>query len=158
FLIFVGVWAGGFSTWSQLGPAARLVSPLLLFVLLTYLSFFADHRDPVRYRWALIAIRTRNWTEAIAALPWWVISYVFAAAAALVIGWSFRETMPLTLGRGGEAVHFVVNAASQHISASLALLLLFMLRDLLVLLWLSCGPWRARADVAGLIYLAVIYW
>jgi hypothetical protein len=158
FLIFVGIWAGGFDTWSQLGPAGRLVSPLLAFVLLTYLSFFADHRDPVRYRWALIATRTGNWSEAIAALPWWVISYVFALGAALVIGWSFPETVALTLGSGGHAVRVVLNAAAQHISASLALLLLFMLRDLLVLLWLSCGPWRSRADVAGLIYLAVIYW
>ncbi|HEY4162245.1 MAG TPA: hypothetical protein VGM59_04225 [Dongiaceae bacterium] len=158
FLIFVGIGAGGFSNWPQFGPAARLVSPFLGFVLLTYLSFFADHRDPVRYRWALIAVRSGSWTEALASLPWWVISYVFAAAAALVIGWSFPETVELTLGRGSEALHVVVDAASRHISASLALLMLFMLRDLLVLLWLSCGPWRSRADVAGLIYLAVIYW
>jgi hypothetical protein len=33
-----------------------------------------------------------------------------------------------------------------------------MLRDLLVMLWLSCSPWRAKADVAGIIYLALVYW
>ena len=41
---------------------------------------------------------------------------------------------------------------------SLLLVMLFMLRDLLVLLWISCSPWRAKADVAGIIYLALVYW
>jgi hypothetical protein len=35
--------------------------------------------------------------------------------------------------------------------------MLFVLRDLLVLLWLSCSPWRAKADVAGIIYLLLVY-
>jgi hypothetical protein len=33
-----------------------------------------------------------------------------------------------------------------------------MLRDLFVLLWLSSSPWRAKADVLGIIYLALVYW
>jgi hypothetical protein len=158
FLVFVGVCAGGFDRWPQFGLTARLVAPFLIFVLLTYLSFFADHRDPVRYRWALIAVRSGSWGEAVAALPWWIISYVFAAVIAVMIAWSFPESVELALSGRVAAFHTVVDAASRHVSASLALILLFMLRDLLVLLWLSCGPWRSRADVAGLIYLAVVYW
>jgi hypothetical protein len=45
-----------------------------------------------------------------------------------------------------------------HLSTSLALIMLFMLRDLFVLLWLSSSPWRAKADVLGIIYLALVYW
>jgi hypothetical protein len=33
-----------------------------------------------------------------------------------------------------------------------------MLRDLFVMLWLSSSPWRAKADVLGIIYLALVYW
>jgi hypothetical protein len=26
------------------------------------------------------------------------------------------------------------------------------------MLWFSCSPWRAKSDVAGIIYLALAYW
>jgi hypothetical protein len=91
-------------------------------------------------------------------LPWWAISYLFAAALAIVIGISLPEAAGLSTGADDSTAFRAVATASRHISASLALLMLFLLRDLLVLLWLSCGPWRSRADVAGLIYLAVVYW
>jgi hypothetical protein len=135
-----------------------LALPFLVFVLLTYLSFFADNRDPVRYRWALLALRDRKWFEAIGAIPWWVISYIFAALAALAIAWSLAEVARFEATRELTPALQMFMMAIEHPSASLALVMLFMLRDLLVLLWLSCSPWRSKADVAGIIYLALVYW
>jgi hypothetical protein len=132
--------------------------PFLVFVLLTYLSFFADNRDPVRYRWALLALRDGNWFEVVSAVPWWIISYLFAVIAAVVIAWSLPDFLGMEPTRIPTPAVRMFIMAVQHPSASLALVLLFMLRDLLVMLWLSCSPWRAKADVAGIIYLALVYW
>jgi len=156
FLVFVLV--TGLAASSAETTYGRLALPFMVFVLLTYLSFFADYRDPVRYRWAFQAVRDRNWFEILSAIPWWVISTLFAAVCAVVIasslpdGAMLQPTGPATPALGMFAM------ALEHFSASLALVMLFMLRDLLVLLWLSCSPWRAKADVAGIIYLALVYW
>jgi hypothetical protein len=135
-----------------------LALPFLVFVLLTYLSFFADNRDPVRYRWALLALRERKRFEAMSAIPWWIISYIFAAASAVAIAWSLADLAAVDPTREATPAVRMFFLAIQHPSASLALIMLFMLRDLLVLLWLSCSPWRSKADVAGIIYLALVYW
>jgi hypothetical protein len=135
-----------------------LALPFLVFVILTYLSFFADNRDPVRYRWALLALRERNWFEVASVVPWWVISYIFAAASAVAIAWTRPDIFGLEPSLAPTPAIGMFILAIENMSASLALVLLFMLRDLLVLLWLSCSPWRGKADVAGIIYLALVYW
>jgi hypothetical protein len=156
FLVFILVI--GATASSADGAYGWLALPLLAFVLLTYLSFFADNRDPVRYRWALLSLRDRNWFEVISAIPWWIISYVFAAASAVAIAWSLAEVAGFEANRTLTPAFRMFMMAIQHPSASLALVMLFMLRDLLVLLWISCSPWRSKADVAGIIYLAIVYW
>jgi hypothetical protein len=156
FLVFVLL--GGVVASGPDSPYGKFAFPFMVLIVLTYLSFFADYRDPVRYRWALQAVRDRNWFVVVGAIPWWVISTVFAAICAVLIAWSLPvgavllPTGPMTPALGMFAM------ALEHFSASLALVLLFMLRDLLILLWLSCSPWRAKADVAGIIYLALVYW
>jgi hypothetical protein len=153
FVLVVGIALSGADSLSGL-----LALPFAAFVILTYLSFFADYRDPVRYRWVLQALRDRNWFEVASAIPWWLISYGFAVVTAVVLAWSLPYSVAtLAAGRPTPALGMLV-LALQNASASLALVLLFMLRDLLVMLWLSCSPWRARADVAGIIYLALAYW
>ncbi|HVO02240.1 MAG TPA: hypothetical protein VMT54_08560 [Candidatus Cybelea sp.] len=153
FMLCVSVSVAGFDPWPQLGLV------FLALVLLTYLSFFADNRDPVRYRWALLAIPEGDWLQVISAIPWWLISYLLAAAL------GFAIAANLSAGGGilppqGEVTPFagMLWMAQQHMAGSLILVMLFMLRDLLILLWFSCSPWRAKADVAGIIYLALIYW
>ena len=94
----------------------------------------------------------------ISAIPWWVISYVFAAVSAVAIAWSLADVVGIeSMQEPTPAIRMFIMAVA-HPSASLALVMLFMLRDLLVLLWLSCSPWRSKADVAGIIYLALAYW
>jgi hypothetical protein len=153
FLIFVAVLIAGFQPVPQVGLV------FLALVIVTYMAFFADNRDPVRYRWTFLAIRERNWPAVLAGIPWWLISYVFAAVVAVTLalvlpdaGHSFDppEDAPPAIRMAMMVPH--------HLSASLILALLFVLRDLLVMLWFSCSPWRAKADVVGIIYLALAYW
>ncbi len=150
FLLFVIVWACGLS----LGVAWAF----LALVVLTYVSFFADHRDPVRYRWAIRALRRGNWLEVVAAIPWWSISYALAAIMAFFIGRSLPFVAGVEVSPDGPPALAMVMMGVQHLGASLALIMLFMLRDLFVLLWLSSSPWRSKADVLGIIYLALAYW
>jgi hypothetical protein len=156
FLIFV-LAVGSAAPFAD-GAYGWLALPFLVFVLLTYLSFFADNRDPVRYRWALLALRERKWFQVVSTIPWWVISYIFAAGSAVAIAWSLADIAGIEPTREPTPAVRMFILAVQHPSASLALVMLFMLRDLLVLLWLSCSPWRSKADVAGIIYLALAYW
>jgi len=156
FLIFV--LAVGRTASSAESAYGWLTLPFLGFVLLTYLSFFADNRDPVRYRWTLLALRGRKWFEVVSGIPWWIISYIFAAVSAVAIAWSLADLAGVESTQEPTPAVRMFIMAIQHPSASLALVMLFMLRDLLVLLWLSCSPWRSKADVAGIIYLALAYW
>jgi len=158
FLVFV-VFAGAVvSAGTMDGWSARLAASFVIMVLLTYLSFFADNRDPVRYRWALLAVRSGKWMEVFSAIPWWVISYIFAAVVAAAIVWWMPAIVGVDLAGHAAPALRMFAMALQRLPASLVLVMLFMLRDLLVLLWLSCGPWRAKADIAGMIYVAVVYW
>jgi hypothetical protein len=150
FLLFVIVWACGLN----LGVAWAF----LALVVLTYAAFFADNRDPVRYRWALRALRRGNLPEAIAAIPWWSISYLLAAILALVIGLSVPYVVGVQVAADSPPALLMIALGLQHLGTSLILIVLFMLRDLFVLLWLSSSPWRAKADVLGIIYLALVYW
>ena len=149
FLLFVVAWVNGLGFgWSF--PAL---------VVLTYVSLFADNRDPVRYRWAILAFRRGNVLEAIAAIPWWFISFaLFAVMVVFVV----PQLPAMLLLPGAEdqtpPAEQMLRMALLNPSASLILVVLFMLRDLLVLLWLSSSPWRAKADVLGIIYLALAYW
>ncbi len=151
FLLFVVTWASGLGT---LGPAWAL----LALIVLTYVSFFADHRDPVRYRWAIRSLRRGNLPEVIAAIPWWSISYAIAVIMVLVIGQSVPFIVGVDVNPEAPPAARMVAMGLEHLDTSLTLMMLFMLRDLLVLLWLSSSPWRAKADVLGIIYLALIYW
>jgi hypothetical protein len=153
FLVFAMALVAGFPPSPQLGYAFIAV------LVLTYGAFFADTRDPVRYRWALQAIRDRNWPEAFASIPWWLISYVFAAVVGILLALSLPANIDVGFVRDDAPPAFqMAMLIPQHLSTSLVLVLLFVLRDLLVMLWFSCSPWRAKADVAGIIYLALAYW
>ena len=155
FLVFVLIGGVMASPGAELGR--RLLLPYCAMVLLTYISFFADYRDPVRYRWALVALRQGNWFEAASAIPWWLISFVFACVLAVVIAWSPFVLAGMPSGGDPRPMVAVFGRALARLPESLTLVMLFTLRDLLVLLWLSCSPWRSKADVAGIIYLLLVY-
>jgi len=150
FLLFVIAWAAGLTF--------GIAWAFLALVVLTYVSFFADNRDPMRYRWAIRALRRGNWLETVATIPWWSISYVLAAIMVLIISQSIPFIVGASVDPGAAPAVRMVGMGLQHLGTSLALVMLFMLRDLFVLLWLSSSPWRAKADVLGIIYLALVYW
>jgi hypothetical protein len=126
---------------------------------LTYLGFFAEAKDPVRYRWGLARFTAMHWWRALGFMPLWLVAYIVAVVVGAVAIWSIvmggalvpEETWLTPWMRW--AHWFALGSVAYKIAA----LLLFTLRDMLFLLWLNFGPVRSRADLTGLIILAIAY-
>jgi hypothetical protein len=160
FTLFCMGYAAGFVPWNVEPLTSRLASGCVAALVLTYAAFFAEAKDPVRYRWGLARFKALHWWRALEFTPWWLISYVLAAIAGIGTIWSIMI--------GGELAWLDSwQAALQRYASVLTLgtfsyvfaaLLLFALRDMLFLLWLNfTGKMRGRADLSGLVLLVVAY-
>ena len=162
FVAFMLLFAASMNQNPALGPAGWLLWLTMMGSVLTYLSLFSDVRDPVRYRWALRAIWAGDFGQALSYTPWWLISYLATiggaiAAISQIPGVDIAGLSELEFFRFFGHLMPELLQASLALQISLILMLLFMLRDILVVLWLSAGPKRQRADVSGLIFLALVY-
>ncbi len=158
FIGFVAVLAAGIAPWPGSGGVGTALPVFAVMVVMTYLSALADRRDPIRYRSGWLALRQGDISRALAELPWWIISltatFLALIFAVQAIGTSL-DGWPTSLS----ALLLRMRLLSvSHLDETLVLASLFMLRDLGVLLWLSFGSWRTRADVTWLVYLALVYW
>jgi hypothetical protein len=160
FTLFCMGYAAGFVPWDIEPLTSRLAAACLAGLALTYAAFFAEAKDPVRYRWGLARFKALQWWRALEFMPWWLISYLLAATAGVGTIWSIMI--------GGElAWQDTWIAAIQRYTSVLTLgtfafifaaLLLFALRDMLFLLWLNfTGKTRGRADLSGVVALAIAY-
>ncbi|HJR20462.1 MAG TPA: hypothetical protein VJ822_02500, partial [Dongiaceae bacterium] len=160
FTLFCMGYAAGFVPWDIEPLTSRLASACIAGLILTYAAFFAEAKDPVRYRWGLARFKALHWWRALEFTPWWLISYMLTAIAGVATIWS------ITIG-GELAWLDSWQAALQRYASVLTLgtfsyifgaLLLFALRDMLFLLWLNfTGRVRSRADLTGLVVLAITY-
>jgi hypothetical protein len=161
FSLFCMAYAAGFVRWEIEALSSRLAIACVTGLMLTYAAFFAEAKDPVRYRWGLARFKAMHWWRALEFMPWWVVSYALAAIAGAATIWSiasggqltWQDSWWFTLQR--DASWF----ALAPLAFNLAALLLFVLRDMLFLLWLNFGgKMRSRADLTGLVVLAIVYW
>lgn len=156
FVGFMLLFAAGLKLDVSLGTVGWLIGPVLMAVFLTYASLFGDVRDPVRYRWALRAIRSGDLGQALYSTPWWLISFLATIGVAVAVILKLPGTEGLVAG-GMELGRLLGMFNVGQLQASVVLMLLFMLRDILVVLWLSSGSKRQRADVSGLVFLVIAY-
>ncbi|MEZ5832839.1 MAG: hypothetical protein R3D05_16825 [Dongiaceae bacterium] len=160
FTLFCMGYAAGFVPWATHPPTPRFAAACITGLALTYVAFFAEAKDPVRYRWGLARFKALQWWRSLEFMPWWLISYLLAAVAGGATVWSIAmggqfmpqehwwSTLPLAVN------WFALGPFTYNLIA----LLLFALRDLFFLLWLNFGgKMRSRADLAGLVVLAIAY-
>ena len=160
FTLFCMGYAAGFVPWDVEPLTSRLASGCIVGLALTYAAFFAEAKDPVRYRWGLARFKALHWWRALEFMPWWVISYVLAAIAGGATIWSILMGGALAWQNSwAAAVERYASALTLGTFAYVfAALLLFTLRDMLFLLWLNfTGKMRGRADLGGLVALAIAY-
>lgn len=159
FVLFAMGYLAGFVPWQIEPVTSRLAIAFNTAAALTYVAFFAEAKDPVRYRWGLARFTALQWYRALEFMPWWLISYLFAVAAGAATIWSmamgghlvWQDSWWFTFQRDLE--WFTLGPIAFNIGA----LLLFVLRDVFFLLWLNFSGARSRADLTGLVVLVIVY-
>ena len=160
FTLFGMAYAAGFVNWQIEALTSRLAVACLTALVLTYAGFFGEVKDPVRYRWGLARFKALQWWRALEFMPWWLISYAAAVAAGGATIWSIAMGGQLMPPEATWWAQFLRDAnwmALGSMAFNVAALLLFALRDMFFLLWLNFGKVRGRADLAGLVVLAIAY-
>ena len=131
----------------------RLGSALLVAASLYYIAIFAQAHDIVRYRWLLQSSREDKARRAWALTPLWMPSLLIAAVLAVCFRYS-EATMASAHPelRGLLVLQNVIDPGALPIA-----LILFMLRDLGIVLLLNFAPRPKSPDLAAMLYLIVLY-
>jgi hypothetical protein len=143
-----------------LGPDAglslRFFSALLVAVPLYYLAMFAQTNDVIRYRWLFHHVRGGTWRNALSLLPLWMPSLALAAGLAVVVAVLTRDEVRTLTADEAVPRMLIGETWSGGIATAIALIL-FMLRDLGIVLLLNFGKRPKAPDLAALLYLIVLY-
>ena len=113
----------------------------------------------MRYRWGLARFGALQWWRALEFMPWWLISYMLAVVAAILVILSIVNAGQLSAGEGWwpEVQRGANWFALGSITFKIVAALMFLLRDIFFLLWLNFSGARGRADLTGLVILIVAY-
>jgi hypothetical protein len=137
-------------------PSLRFFSALLVAVPLYYLALFAQSNDVIRYRWLFHHLGGGVRRKALSLLPLWVPSLALAAALAVVVALLTRdEVQALTVE--APVVPMVIDETWSGSIATAIALILFMLRDLGIVLLLNFAKRPKAPDLAAILYLIVLY-
>ncbi len=151
-MIYVqGFFHGALQGWTD-ARAAWLLPALLTSLVLVYGAVFSESKDVVRYRWLARSLTEGNVARALALVPLWLPTYGILAAVAVA---------SIALGRPSLSVPYIGEflPIPQILPSPpvLVALLLFVARDLVLILFLNFGERPRRADLAAAIYLLVAY-
>jgi hypothetical protein len=141
FLLFVMLWAAGFAHAGTAEGGARPLVAFLVAVAATWLTALLEPKDPVALRRLVHAARDGRWRTLAEELPPWLLALPFVLGAWLAVA---VAPGPILDGKG--SVHLLSAA-----------IVLFLVRDLAVIVWLSLGPRPRRADLLAVVLLAVGY-
>lgn len=154
FSLFLMAYVAGFiPIGSELLPPAiwRLAPSFLIAILLLYVALFAEPKDVVVQRAFLRALMAFDWRRAGVLAPLWLPSL----AVMLVIGAALMTQTPV--GLSDSRGWLEVTDASGNLPYLVLSVILFVLRDMGILLFLNLGVRGIRADLAGLVYLFLFY-
>jgi hypothetical protein len=137
-------------------PSLRFLSALLVAVPLYYLALFAQSNDVIRYRWLFHHLGRGLRQKALSLLPLWVPSLVLAAGLAVVVALLTRDEVQ-TLTVEAPVAPMVIDETWSGSMATAIALILFMLRDLGIVLLLNFAKRPKAPDLAAILYLIVLY-
>jgi len=151
FVAFMGFYLEGFFYPSLVRLDARalwFLPPLASTVVLVYAAALLEPKDVVRYRWFVQA--GGDWPRALSLTPLWLPTYLMAAALAFFAMPGERVPLPLL-------DELLPGRSILPSPSALIALLLFMARDMALILYLNFGGNRRRADTAAVVYLVLAY-
>lgn len=133
-----GRWDAGQSVWTL-----RLLSAFMTTLALAYATAFSERKDPVALRRLQQSLGRREWARAMQSFPLWLSTLPFVAlsGAMLVV-----VDVGLTPAEGVKPVAVAAVA-----------MVLFLLRDLALLLFLNLGRVPKRADMLTILFLVLLY-
>jgi hypothetical protein len=139
------------------GLAAWLIVPFTLAVLLTYAALFLEPKDVIRYRGFWSAVQSGQVARAASLLPQWLPVFAIAAILGLALcsagGLSELASVPRLIGPDYN-VDYVAVMGWRALPVALVL---YLLRDVFIVLFFNFGSRRGRADLTAFICLALIY-
>lgn len=138
------------------GLSLRFFSALLVAIPLYYLAMFAQSNDVIRYRWLLHHLGQGAWRNALSLLPLWTPSFALAAGVAVVLAVLTRDEVRTLTVEEAVPRMMVGETWSGGIATAIALIL-FLLRDLGIVLLLNFGKRPKAPDLAAFLYLIVLY-
>lgn len=144
FVLFAMVWTGGFSVAAhQAPPGAPVLTGFVVAALLTWAAALLERKDPVVLRRLARSVRAGRGGRIVQELPSWLVTLPLVLAA-----WAVLFVSPgLVAGaHGAAAVRWTATAV-----------VLFLLRDLALLVYLNLGARPGRADLFALVLLVVGY-
>ncbi len=161
FNLFLMVWLLGFVSepgWLWAG----FLAAFLLSAGWTYLLLLVEPKDFVAYRRALRDLRRGEWGRALEGLPLWFLNAVICALLAVaVLATAPAVNLPAETGLNALIEHLsageIPPSVLRHLEIVLAAALLFLLRDIAVMLFAALGPRTQRAELAAAVYWLVLY-
>jgi hypothetical protein len=141
---------GGIVVWSFM--------PFAVAYFMTYVAVFVEPKDVIRYRAFIAALALGRLRQALQLLPLWIPVFLVAAALGLTLGWfgGFGRIGSLASFVGPGSVLLNLNAAVAAGSLPVAVVI-YLLRDVLVVLFFNFGSRQGRADMLAIVCLALVY-
>jgi hypothetical protein len=161
FALFLMIYCDGFLYGSirvaggDLG--AWLILPFLLVSALTYLALFLEPKDVVRYRWLGADLAAHEYRHAWVLLPQWLPVYLLTFLSAILL------VLFPDLGSAGLRLlsgPFVTMDALQHVQGLFLYplaIVIYLLRDVLVVLFFNFGHGGRRGDATAFTILFLAY-
>jgi len=141
FVVFLMVYIAGIFTDVPWKAYTSLSMPLLVAFIVaavaTYLMLFSESKDPVHYKRLLVLLTQKNWHALQSSLQCWMGALVLAVLSGLILS---------------------AQMVSEDINPMFIIaLLLFISRDICLVLYLNFNVNRKRADMTAMFYLFVLY-
>lgn len=150
FVLFLMIYCSGF-----IGPEikfevqltatpVRVITAFHIAVGLVYFMAFNEKKDPIAFKRMIQAVRDKAWSRVLENLPCWL------ATLALVLATGMLLTTILVSA-------YISDSAAGRFSTYAPAVILFLLRDLGLLLFLNLGRSPKRADMLTILFLVLLY-
>lgn len=110
-------------------------------LILTYIMVFIEKKDPVLFRKLLKSIKEREWGTLTTNMQCWMVTVIVAIILVFVLC--------LSASLSDQAKHLTIPVVIS--------MFFFFLRDLFLILFLNLAKKNKRADMAAVLYLALLY-
>jgi len=133
-------------------------APFVLAHAMTYAAIFLEPKDVVRYRAFGASLAQSRLFRALTLLPQWIPIFLVTVALGLGLtlfgGLDDLADLPPVQGPGSMLLNM---RSSVTVSALPVVVVLYLLRDVLLVLFLNFGSRRGRGDIMAIICLALVY-